>query len=191
MTTLNINRNQTDVEAFGTPEHPNQAFLNYIKEAEGWHGRGSDSPEGGSQTAGWGHKLRPGEDFSDATDEELEELFMKDYDKAVTQAQASINNKYNKLLGTTDAWSDLSVDRQNMVLDFVYNTGQVPHMLEKGYSGRFTQFGDAIMSGDSSALMAKGDDGEWIGQRYFTDKDGNKQSLGRNKLYRNFFGLNK
>jgi len=173
--------------------HPNQAFIDYVKEAEGYHGQGKDSHEGGLQTSGWGHKNIVGEDYSGESDEDMkrisDELFDADYEKIVEQSRNSINNKYNKSLGTSDAWGDLSQERQNMLLDFTYNTGQVPHMLEKDYSGRFTQFGDAIMSGDNDALMANDEEGNWIGKRYFTDAKGNKQSLTRNSQYRKFFDI--
>ena len=166
------------------PPHPNQQFLDYIKEAEGWHGTGIDSQEGGSQTVGWGHKLVGDEDFSNASMEDLHDLFMNDYKKTVVQGRASIDNKYGE-----GSFDNLPKDRQNMLLDFIYNTGQVPHMLEKDYSGRFTQFGDAIMTGDNAALLAKDDTGEWIGQRYFTDTEGNRRLLTRNRQFKEHFGL--
>ena len=148
----------------------------FIKREEGFHGIGKESLEGGSDTVGWGHKLKEGEDilnFQDYDAEDFEILLNKDMEAAFEQAENSTNNKYEK---DGIVFDDLDFERKAILVDWVYNTGQVPWMHEPNTKGRLTHFGEAVVAGSFEDMINED------GQRYFKDaKTGESKPLGRDK----------
>ena len=164
-------------------------FEEYIMDVEGWHGEGIPSQEGGAKTALWGHKMRPGDDFTGYTkgSDEAMNVLRQDLSEYTNQARQSTINKYG-----ANSWENLPQDRKEMLIDYVYNTGRTPWMLEPDFKGPLSRFGDAIMGkGDLDAMEMNPNTGqeEWIGTRRFTDAEGNIQTLGRNKQFRDYFGI--
>jgi GH24 family phage-related lysozyme (muramidase) len=115
------------------------------------------SPEGGSPTIGYGHKMKEGETFLSLSEKEAEELLIKDIDEAKVIAQRLVD------FGKLDQW------RQEMAIEFAYNLGN--------RFKAFKKFRAALESGDFSALA-----GSY--KRYYTTPKGQKKELKqRNDLF--------
>ena len=152
-------------------------FLNYIKKAENDQlfktgtGIRQESPEGGLDTIGYGHKL---------TAEEIESGKVYGYDiNTLNKNQANNillrdleekNKILNNKLGT--AYTDLDPKRKQMLLDIQFNV--------KGGIDSFPKFTEAVLDNDVNTMQQEY-------KRYFKDKQGEYQELARNKQFSSFF----
>lgn len=154
-------------------------FVNYIKVVEngiksGWESKFEDkwsphaSPEGGSDTIAYGHKIKPGEDFSKGlTEKEATTLLMSDLQTAVKGVKSEIGE---------DVFNKLDLRRQEMLIDFYFNLGTL--------SG-FPKFVKAVIANDEKVMRAeyvrkyKDSSGKWkpiadrnnrFASRYFPQK---------------------
>lgn len=86
-------------------------LLDKIKKSEGFSDKVYKDSEG-FDTIGYGHKVKPGEDWSKGiTEKEAEELARKDMSEAISNAKKL---KY---------WDKLSSNRQDAVAEMIYNLG--------------------------------------------------------------------
>ena len=152
-------------------------FLNYIKKAENDQlfktgtGIRQESPEGGLDTIGYGHKL---------TAEEIESGKVYGYDiNTLNKNQANNillrdleekNKILNNKLGT--AYTDLDPKRKQMLLDIQFNV--------KGGIDSFPKFTEAVLDNDVNTMQQEY-------KRYFKNKQGEYQELARNKQFSSFF----
>ena len=152
-------------------------FLNYIKKAENDQlfktgtGIRQESPEGGLDTIGYGHKL---------TAEEIESGKVYGYDiNTLNKNQANNillrdleekNKILNNKLGT--AYTDLDPKRKQMLLDIQFNV--------KGGIDSFPKFTEAVLDNDVDTMQQEY-------KRYFKNKQGEYQELARNKQFSSFF----
>jgi|21_taG_2_1085346.scaffolds.fasta_scaffold25997_2 hypothetical protein len=151
-------------------------FEDYIIDVEGYHGTGMDSHEGGSETVGYGHKIKGEEtlgDFVNFGKDEFRDLLKKDIMAATNIAMKSTNNKYGK--GT---WSNLDENRKSILVDFAYNSGKTPWMFEPDTYGPKSEFGDAVVQGSYEDMMETDSTGLWKGTRHISGTD---KVLGRNQ----------
>jgi len=154
-----------------------KGFLNYVKSAENDQlfktgtGMIQESPEGGNDTVGYGHKL---------TDEEIASGKVYGYDiNNLNKNQANTilirdleekNKILNNKLGT--AYTDLDPKRKQMLLDIQFNV--------IGGIDSFPKFTEAVLDNDINTMQEEY-------KRYFKNKQGEYQELARNKSFSSFF----
>jgi GH24 family phage-related lysozyme (muramidase) len=120
----------------------NASFTDYIKSVENGIRRGWDknkglwfphkSFEGGSDTIAYGHKLKPGEDFSGGiTEEEATELLKKDLEIAKKIVYQELKNV------------KLTPKQEEMFVDFVFNMGTLK---------KFPKFVGAVLKNDIDTM---------------------------------------
>ena len=143
-------------------------FIAYIKNVENAasEGRSSNgvwvqhsSPEGGSDTFGYGHKIKRGEDFSQGrTDAQVDALLVDDLQAAENIVRREIG---------TDVYNKLDPKRKQMLIEFAFNLGTL-----RG----FPLFTKAVIDNDIDVMRAehhrKYEDkntGKWIGLKRRND----------------------
>ena len=154
-----------------------EGFLNYVKDAENAQllktgtGMRQESPEGGNDTVGYGHKL---------TDTEIENGKVYNYDiNNLNKNQA--NNilirdleEKNKILtnklGTE--YKELDPRRKQMLLDIQFNV--------IGGVDSFPKFTEAVLDNDTDTMQKEY-------KRYFKNKQDEYVELARNKQFSSFF----
>ena len=126
-----------------------EAYLEQLKKMENGIQKGyangkwtpHASVEGGSPTIAYGHKLKPGEDYSAGiTDEQAHKLLMQDYSKKKASAQAIVDRKYGA--GT---FAGLDSTKQLILTDYEYNTGL----------SKFPSFMDGVVKNDQKKMLAE------------------------------------
>lgn len=154
-----------------------EGFLNYVKSAENDQlfktGTGiiQESPEGGNDTVGYGHKL---------TDEEIASGKVYGYNiNNLNKNQANTilirdleekNKILNNKLGT--AYTDLDPKRKQMLLDIQFN-------VRDGIDS-FPKFTEAVLNNDTDTMKKEY-------KRYFKNKQDKYVELARNKQFSSFF----
>lgn len=108
-------------------------FIGYIKNVENAAQTGRSggvwfphkSYEGGTDTIGYGHKIKAGEDFSKGlSDEQVNNLLIQD----LRVHEDVVKNEIG-----TDVYTNLDINRKQMLIDFAFNLGTL-----KGFP-KFTQ----------------------------------------------------
>jgi GH24 family phage-related lysozyme (muramidase) len=154
-----------------------EGFLNYVKSAENDQlsktgtGMIQESPEGGNDTVGYGHKL---------TDEEIASGKVYGYNiNNLNKNQANTilirdleekNKILNNKLGT--AYTDLDPKRKQMLLDIQFN-------VRDGIDS-FPKFTEAVLNNDTDTMKKQY-------KRYFKNKQDKYVELARNKQFSSFF----
>jgi hypothetical protein len=154
-----------------------EGFLNYVKSAENDQlfktgtGMIQESPEGGNDTVGYGHKL---------TDEEIASGKVYGYNiNNLNKNQANTilirdleekNKILNNKLGT--AYTDLDPKRKQMLLDIQFN-------VRDGIDS-FPKFTEAVLNNDTDTMKKEY-------KRYFKNKQDKYVELARNKQFSSFF----
>ena len=112
-----------------------------------------EAPEG-KDTIGIGHLIQPGEEFDgELTDEQVQEMFTKDLQKAEADIRKQIGE---------EAYDGLDNRRKQMLIDFTFNMGA-------GFTSEFPKFMAAVLANDMETALAESKRGH-----YFYDKDGNR-----------------
>ncbi len=104
---------------------PTNDFVDYIARVENsvkagfkngkWYPH--KSFEGGSDTIAYGHKIQPGENFSNGiTQQQALELLKKDIAVAANNARLIVNKLYGP-----NSWERLDNTRKEMLVDFAFN----------------------------------------------------------------------
>lgn len=84
-----------------------------------WYPHGS--VEGGSGTIAYGHKIKPGEDFSDGiSDSTANQLFESDFQRAYDRAESAFDGIYG-----SGEFAELDTYKQNVATDIAFNTGNL------------------------------------------------------------------
>tara|TARA_R100000081_G_scaffold38434_1_gene17829 strand:- start:26 stop:553 length:528 start_codon:yes stop_codon:yes gene_type:complete len=153
------------------------SFLNYVKSAENDQlfktgtGMIQKSPEGGSNTVGYGHKLTEeekvsgkvyGYDINTLNKNQANTILLRDLE----EKNKILTNK----LGTE--YTELDPKRKQMLLDIQFNV--------KGGIDSFPKFTEAVLDNDINTMQKEY-------KRYFKNKQGKYQELARNKQFSNFF----
>lgn len=145
-------------------------FINYIKAVENgskvgfkngrWYPH--NSPEGGTQTIGYGHKLSArGSNYSNGlTDREVEQLLLYDLENAK-------QIMYHDIKSMFDVNIKLDSNQEAMLLDFAFNLGTLK---------KFPNFTKAVLNKDWDTVKKEY-------KRSFKDSSGNRHELGRNKIF--------
>jgi GH24 family phage-related lysozyme (muramidase) len=117
-------------------------FIDYIIDVEGSRktkGRHYPYPsaEGGSDTVGYGHKIKRGENFSKGlSEEEARALLDKDLQKASNDLKSSITNAN---------WDKLDNKRKEMLVAYQFNLGNV--------KAKFPKFTQAVIQNDKETMV--------------------------------------
>ena len=142
------------------------------------------SPEGGTDTFGFGHKLTPEEQrtqtingvpINQLTRDDAVKIFEQDLEKKVQSAKAKLaagsikSGKY----GVVQAdWDKLNDKQKQMLLDYEYNV--------KGGLNKFPSFVFGVINNDQNIM-------EQEYERSFTDASGKRQRLARNNDFYDLF----
>ena len=154
-----------------------RSFVDYLMEAENaplWKGDDSaavhDSPEGGTQTVGFGHKLTEeeakarraaGMSLDELNREKSEELLRQDLPRYVARLK--------KKLGE-ETWKELPQRSKEMLLDIEYN-------VKRGID-EFPNFTEAVLTRNITGQRKEY-------ERFYTDPEGNKKPIKeRNRLFK-------
>lgn len=149
---------------------PSESFISYLQQAEnaekkGWNSEKKlwfphDSPEGGTQTIGYGHKLQGKEDFSEGlTDEQVRDLLLRDICAAA-----------NTCRGTVDNFDNLTQRQREMLVDFAFNLGTLKS---------FPKFVAAVIRNDLPTMRRE--------YKRYAIIGGKKQPLSRNTAFYKHF----
>lgn len=149
---------------------PSETFLSYIQTVEnaqkkGWNSEKKlwfphDSPEGGAQTIGYGHKIQGQEDFSEGlTDEQVRDLLLRDLSAAANICRGTVGN-----------FDKLAQKQREMLVDFAFNLGTL-----KG----FPKFVAAVIRNDLPAMRRE--------YKRYAIINGKKQPLSRNTAFYKHF----
>lgn len=155
-------------------------FVKYLKKQEndklltkGSHIRHA-SPEGGTDTVGFGHKLTPAENAAGVvygipidtmTPEQAEQVMLKDLDKKEQELTQTLGDRY----------VNLPQDRKEMLLDFAFNLGVT------GTVTGFPKFTEAVLNDDMETA-------EKEHMRVYTPKGSSSPvPLARNKAFKETF----
>ena len=123
----------------------NQSFIDYIKRVEnagktGYNAKKKlwfphESFEGGSDTIGYGHKIQPGENFSNGiTDAQADALLKKDLQKAADQVKKELGGR------------SVTQKQMEMFVDFVFNMGTLK---------KFPKFTEFALKNDLGGMKAQ------------------------------------
>jgi GH24 family phage-related lysozyme (muramidase) len=133
------------------------------------HGIRHKSPEGGTDTIGYGHKLTPEESKSgevygikikDMTPEDAEVVLRKDVQRHAAKAAKKFEEKYD------ESWDDLSDAQRHLFVDYEYNLGSWQ---------KFPKFFDAVVNEDVPGMVSQY-------KRMYTTPDGETKEIeARNK----------
>jgi GH24 family phage-related lysozyme (muramidase) len=135
----------------------NPAGVDFIKRWEDFKARAYNSPEGGSQTIGWGHKIQPGETFPGLLGAPAaDRLLFSDLDPA------------DALVGRATHGIALTQPQRDGVDDFAYNAPKAFRTAADNGFLRLLQKGDVSGAADRMLLWDKALD----------PKTGQKRSLG-------------
>jgi len=168
---LNINRYANAAE--------DPAFVQYIMNVENAGKTGfkggkwfpHPSPEGGTDTIAYGHKLKGGENFSRGISQnQAIQLLKSDLNEAAGYAKNAVDKRFTK--GTYDR---LDNQRKQMLIDYIFNLG--PKAL-----GVFKDFTNAVINNDKSTALREY-------KRKYKPKDSNeyKDLTRRNNLFKKHF----
>ena len=168
----------------------NEDFINYMLEQENaplLKGKTSkllhDSPEGGTKTFGFGHKLTAeeqrtgkinGKPIKHMTRDDAIALFKEDLNKASERAKAKLaagvkSDKYGVVKAD---WDKLSDRQKAMLVDFEFNV--------KDGIKAFPSFTYGVVNNNQDIMREEY-------KRSFTDAKGNKRELARNKAFADLF----
>tara|TARA_R100000995_G_scaffold77043_1_gene46915 strand:- start:40 stop:567 length:528 start_codon:yes stop_codon:yes gene_type:complete len=154
-----------------------EGFLNYVKSAENDQlfktgtGMIQESPEGGNDTVGYGHKLTNeeiasgkvyGYNINNLNKNQANTILIRDLE----EKNKILNNK----LGT--AYTDLDPKRKQMLLDIQFN-------VRDGIDS-FPKFTEAVLNNDTGTMKKEY-------KRYFKNKQDKYVELARNKQFSSFF----
>jgi len=171
------------------PPYKHTAFIKALQDAEnaqkagyeldaGWFPHGS--PEGGTRTIGYGHKLTPSEDAREyvliggleyafdflgrkgVPDDKINELFREDIERSMNTARAQWNSFYS----TSSHFDNLASKYQCILTDIVFNVGTLVNRNE----WQWPKLAAAILTNTDSEVR-----GESL--RYFTNPMGKKIPL--------------
>ena len=152
-------------------------FLNYIKKAENDQlfktgtGIRKESPEGGLDTIGYGHKLTAeeiksgkvyGYDINTLNKNQANTILLRDLE----EKNKILTNK----LGTS--YTEIDPKRKQMLLDIQFNV--------IGGVDSFPKFKEAVLNNDINIMQKEY-------KRYFENKQGEMVELARNKQFFSFF----
>lgn len=141
--------------------------LEFIKNQENpglRHGLRHKSPEGGTDTIGYGHKLTAAEDragevygikLDGMTKADAETILEKDIQAKAKSAKRKYEEKYD------GSWDDLTGPQRHLFLDFEYNLGNWK---------KFPSFFDAVVENDVDGMIQEY-------KRYFTDPNGERKEI--------------
>lgn len=139
------------------------------------------SPEGGTDTVGFGHKLTPEEEIKeevygipiDEIDKQsAKEILKIDLQKAEQKAKRRFES-WPQAMGVE--WEDLRPEQKHLFLDYEYNLGSWK---------KFPSFFSAVISNNKDKMLKEY-------KRYFRDSKGKLKELGkRNKATRKFIKEN-
>lgn len=117
----------------GTPPKvdPHQANMERIKKYESYSNVPYDDGSG-NMTGGYGHKLLPGVDYSQYTEQDWNDQFVKDY----TAKSKEIENYFGS------DWANIDKEAQNVLTDLAFNMGT------SGLTSEFPQFISDIKLGN-------------------------------------------
>lgn len=143
-------------------------FINYIKKVENGSKIGFNngkwmphpSPEGGSPTIGYGHKIQKGEDqlLKGISDKQAEELLVQDLYRAKQKVESDIQKMFKVKI-------PLHPNQEEMLIDFVFNLGTLTG---------FPKFTRAVLDQDWNTVKREY-------KRTFKTPSGDRKELGRNK----------
>ena len=169
----------------------NEDFLKYMMEQENaalLEGNLSmllhKSPEGGTKTFGFGHKLTAeeartgkinGKPIKDMTLDDAKALFRKDLQKAAERAKAKLASgdvKSEKYGAVKADWDTLSNRQKAMLVDFEFNV--------KDGLYKFPAFTYGVVTNNPDIMRQEY-------KRSFTDKKGKTRELARNKAFASLF----
>jgi len=158
-------------------------FTNYIERVEGFKtGKGKtpfryESPEGGLDTVGLGHKLTQDEidsnsvygfDLDTLTKEQAKEIFRRDLTKYEKMLKSDLKTNYKKYkMEQPIDYDTLNQKQKEMLLDFTFNLGSL-----KG----FPKFTEAVLKGDMDAARKEY-------KRYYKENGKNKEVKDRNEQF--------
>ena len=166
-------------EVVDTPDR----FTNYIERVEGFKtGKGKtpfryESPEGGLDTVGLGHKLTQDEidsnsvygfDLDTLTKEQAKEIFRRDLTKYEKMLKSDLKTNYKKYeMKQPIDYDTLNQKKKEMLLDFTFNLGSL-----KG----FPKFTEAVLKGDMDTARKEY-------KRYYKENGKNKEVKDRNEQF--------
>ena len=158
-------------------------FTNYIERVEGFKtGKGKtpfryESPEGGLDTVGIGHKLTQDEidsnsvynfDLDTLTKEQAKEIFRRDLIKYERMLESDLETNHKKYgMGQPIDYDTLNQKQKEMLLDFTFNLGSL-----KG----FPKFTEAVLKGDMDTARKEY-------KRYYKENGKNKEVKDRNEQF--------
>ena len=158
-------------------------FTNYIERVEGFKtGKGKtpfryESPEGGLDTVGLGHKLTQDEidsnsvygfDLDTLTKEQAKEIFRRDLTKYEKMLKSDLKTNYKKYeMEQPIDYDTLNQKQKEMLLDFTFNLGSL-----KG----FPKFTEAVLKGDMDTARKEY-------KRYYKENGKNKEVKDRNEQF--------
>jgi len=166
-------------------------FIAYVKNAENaaFTGRKSNgvwfqhpSSEPGTDTIGYGHKIKKGEDFSQGrTDAQIDALLMKD----LKDAENIVITKLANLKLGTDAYNKLLKEYPagvKMFIDLAFNIG--PNFAVNGHPEKldYPKFTQGVLTRDMNLMRAE------YHRKFFNKKTQRYEMLTRrNKLFYDYF----
>jgi GH24 family phage-related lysozyme (muramidase) len=159
-------------------------FINYIERVEGYKtGKGKtpfryESPEGGLDTVGLGHKLTQDEidsnsvygfDLDTLTKEQVKEIFREDLIKYEKMLKSDLKTNYKEYeMEQPIDYDTLNQKQKEMFLDFTFNLGSLKS---------FPKFTEAVLKGDMATARKEY-------KRYFeNDKGEVKEVKDRNEQF--------
>jgi GH24 family phage-related lysozyme (muramidase) len=159
-------------------------FINYIERVEGYEtGKGKtpfryESPEGGLDTVGLGHKLTQDEidsnsvygfDLDTLTKEQVKEIFREDLIKYEKMLKSDLKTNYKEYeMEQPIDYDTLNQKQKEMFLDFTFNLGSLKS---------FPKFTEAVLKGDMATARKEY-------KRYFeNDKGEVKEVKDRNEQF--------
>ena len=158
-------------------------FTNYIERVEGFKtDKGKtpfryESPEGGLDTVGIGHKLTQDEidsnsvygfDLDTLTKEQAKEIFRRDLIKYERMLESDLETNHKKYgMGQPIDYDTLNQKQKEMLLDFTFNLGSL-----KG----FPKFTEAVLKGDMDTARKEY-------KRYYKENGKNKEVKDRNEQF--------
>jgi len=148
---------------------PTAGFVEYMKDVENDKLRDKfkldpsyittphDSPEGGTKTTGYGHKLAPGEAEFGMNEQQTNERLEKDLTTALHKSGAYVDATFGG-----GAWDGLPPSKKEALADYQYNL--------KGGVAKFPKLTEAIIKDNQPEMVRQF-------RRNYTDKDGVKKDM--------------
>lgn len=119
---------------------------------------------------GYGHRIIPGQDFSNGLDDtQVERLLQHDLMAALIKAKYYVNHTHGK-----QAWDNLDKRRQEMLIEFTFNLGSL---------NSFPKFVKAVVYNDIAGMKKEY-------KRHATMNGGTRELVSRNKAFFDAFLAN-